>query len=91
LNPRPDRFDHLLKAWANQARLQPAEAQAAFEAVLRRAAINGDIDAVSITTELATIAPWKVALEVANEVVRRARVPLWGSSWIPPLSECNVG
>lgn len=86
LNPRPDRLDHLLKAWADQARLQPAEAEAAYEAVLRKAATEAGIDAVIATAQPAAVAPWRAALEVANEVVRRARAPLWGSSWVPPLS-----
>lgn len=93
LRPGPDRLEVLLKAWADQARLQPGEAEAAYDAVLRRAATEApDIEAVSRQTGAPGATPaWKVALEVANDVVRRARTPLWGGSWAPPLLESHVG
>ena len=89
----PRHIDVLLKVWAAQARLQPAEAEAAYYAVLRRAATEAlDLEAASKQAVAPGATPaWKVALEVANEVVLCARTPLWGSSWVPPVSQPLVG
>ena len=88
LSDRSDRADLLLRAWADQARLKPDESEAAYDAVLRRAATGTvAIEALGDVTGGAATAPsWKAALAVANQIVQRARSPLWGGSWTPPCA-----
>jgi hypothetical protein len=93
LSGRPDHVDIVLKAWSDRARLQPDEAEAVCQAVLRRAAAEAlALEAVGKKAGVpTTVPPWKVALAVASEAVVRARSPLWGSSWVPPLRHSYVG